>query len=77
MAKKKVYARLRTQVVHVQRDRVIDLLRRVDYIGIQTRMKIVLQRRQYHVTSPNVLWHLDGYHKLIRWKVGINGYIMQ
>ncbi len=55
-----------------------DSLRRVDPIGIQSRLKQVLQRRQYHVTSPNALWHLDGYHKLIRWKVvvhgGIDGY---
>ncbi len=35
----------------------------------------VLHRRVYSVESPNTLWHLDGYHKLIRWKIGgIDGY---
>lgn len=39
------------------------------------RMKRVLHRRKYHVISPNALWHLDGYHKLIRWRiVSIDGY---
>ena len=29
----------------------------------------------YHVDSPNALWHLDGYHKLIRWRIVIHGAI--
>ena len=28
-----------------------------------------------YVISPNVLWHLDGYHKFIRWKIVIHGAI--
>ena len=75
---KMVDARLCTQGVHVQRERVRESLRRIDSIGIQSRMRRVLHRRQYRVTSPNALWHLDGYHKLIRWKIvvhgGIDGY---
>jgi hypothetical protein len=26
-----------------------------------------LQRRVYAVSGPNALWHIDGYHKLIRY----------
>ena len=33
----------------------------------------MLHRREYRVESPNSLWHLDGYHKLIRWRVVIHG----
>ena len=42
------------------------------------RSRMSLHRREYHVESPNSLWHLDGYYKLIRWKIvihsGIDGY---
>ena len=37
------------------------------------RLRKVLHRRQYYVPHPNSLWHVDGYHKLIRWKVVIHG----
>lgn len=37
-----------------------------------------IQRRGYYVAGPNALWHLDGNHKLIRWRLvvhgGIDGY---
>uniref|UniRef100_A0A4W5Q2M0 Integrase catalytic domain-containing protein n=1 Tax=Hucho hucho TaxID=62062 RepID=A0A4W5Q2M0_9TELE len=32
-----------------------------------------LHRRSYRVAGPNSLWHLDGNHKLIRWRIGIHG----
>ena len=35
----------------------------------------MLHQRTYQVISPNALWHLDGYHKLIRWKIVIHGAI--
>ena len=66
-------ARLRAQGIHVTRQRVRESLRRVNPTGIQSRIKRVLHRRVYHVDSPNSLWHLDGYHKLIRWRVVIHG----
>ena len=35
-------------------------------------------RRPYSVPGPNSLWHIDGHHKLIRWRIvthgGIDGY---
>ena len=46
--------------------------------GIQFRLRHCLRPREYHVEAPNSLWHIDGYHKLIRWKLvvhgGIDGY---
>ena len=37
-----------------------------------------IQRRRYHVPGPQSLWHIDGNHKLIRWRIvvygGIDGY---
>lgn len=32
-----------------------------------------IQRRTYSVGGPNALWHLDGNHKLIRWRLVIHG----
>ena len=70
--------RLRSRGILVQRDRVRESLRRVDPVGSQLRRRMALHRRVYNVTSPNALWHLDGNHKLIRWKIivhgGIDGY---
>ena len=69
---------LRAQGVVVQRQRVREALHTVDPQGSQRRMRRALNRREYHVECPNVLWHIDGYHKLIRWGIvihgGINGY---
>ncbi len=50
----------------------------VDPEGVQVRLRRSLYRRVYHVEGPNALWHVDGYHKLVRWKLvihgGINGF---
>ncbi len=35
----------------------------------------MVKRRQYSVESPNSVWHLDGHHKLIRWRFVIHGAI--
>ena len=72
---KSVSGRLKSQGVRVQRQRVRDSLHRVDPSGIESRRQRVLHRRVYSVESPNSLWHLDGYHKLVRWKVVIHGAI--
>ena len=70
--------KLRSQGILVQRERVRESLRRVDPVGSQLRRKMSLHRRVYSVSSPNALWHLDGHHKLIRWKIithgGIDGF---
>ncbi len=38
-------------------------------------MQTAIQRRGYSVPGPNALWHLDGNHKLIRWRLVIHGAI--
>ena len=72
---KSVSGRLHSRGIHVQRQRIRECLHRVDPVGIQDRIRHVLHRRTYQVISPNALWHLDGYHKLIRWKIVIHGAI--
>ena len=72
---KSVSGRLHGTGIHVQRQRIRESLQRVDPAGIRDRLRNVLHRRTYKVISPNALWHLDGYHKLIRWKIVIHGAI--
>ena len=57
----------------VQRWRIRDSMLRVDPWGVQQRSRRILHRRQYRVTGPNSLWHIDGLHKLIRWRIVIHG----
>ena len=40
-------------------------------MGVRSRISRV--RRNYSVQSPNDLWHIDGYHKLIPWHIAIHG----
>ncbi len=70
---KTVQGQLRSRGIKVQRQRVRDSLHRVDPVGIELRSIRILHRRVYRVRSPNSLWHLDGYHKLIRWNIVIHG----
>lgn len=64
---------LRSTGLRVQRYRIRESLMRVDPRGVQMRFRQVLHRRRYNVTMPNSLWHIDGYHRLIRWRIVIHG----
>ncbi|XP_062304625.1 uncharacterized protein LOC134009010 isoform X2 [Osmerus eperlanus] len=59
----------------VQITRVRDSLKRVDPIGNEVRAMAnrTLRRRQYSVPAPNAMWHIDGNHKLIRWRFVVHG----
>eukprot|EP00118_Oscarella_pearsei_P001197 m.6839 g.6839 ORF g.6839 m.6839 type:complete len:146 (+) comp17011_c0_seq1:585-1022(+) len=63
----------------VQQSRVRESLRRCDPDGVAIRWIASVHRRAaYHVYGPQALWHIDGNHKLIRWRLvihdGIDGY---
>jgi hypothetical protein len=66
---------LRDSGIRIQRSRVIDSIRRVDPLGTVLRERASIHRRQYAVSRPNALWHMDGHHKLIRWGIVIHGII--
>lgn len=59
----------------IQRIRIRESMRRVNPNGARTRLARALHRRTYNVTSPNSLWHMDGNHKLVRWRLIIHGCI--
>ena len=64
---------LYSQGYHIQRWRIRDSMLRVDPWGVEQRTRNILHRRRYQVKGPNSLWHIDGNHKLIRWRIVIHG----
>ncbi|KAK6315465.1 hypothetical protein J4Q44_G00149940 [Coregonus suidteri] len=66
---------LNARGVHVPISRLQESLRRVNAEGVyMRRLRLrVLRRRQYFVPGPNSLWHIDGHHKLIRWRFVVHG----
>ena len=66
-------ATLKVCNVWVQRSRLRASIQRVDPHATALRRRETVQRRVYSVNGPNSLWHIDGNHKLIRWKIVIHG----
>ncbi len=64
---------LRAKGFRIQRYRLRAALHRVDPEGIARRRLFVVARRRYHVEHPNAVWHIDGHHKLIRWRLVTHG----
>ena len=63
---------LRSNNIHVPRSRVRQCIHRVDPSGVSARSIKLIQRRKYSMKGPNYVWHMDGNHKLIRWKFVIH-----
>lgn len=59
---------LRSRGHRIQHQRIRQSIARVDPDGVILRsLEIhVVRRRAYNVIAPLALWHIDGYHKLIR-----------
>ncbi|CAB3985660.1 cytosolic Fe-s cluster assembly factor nubp1-b-like [Paramuricea clavata] len=57
---------------HVQRSRIRECLALLDPQNTALRWGVTVSRRVYCVPWPNSLWHLDGHHSLIRWKLIID-----
>ena len=59
---------LRSRDTAVQRKRLRESIKSVDSGGIESRLRTTIS-----VPCPNFIWHLDGNHKLIRWKLVEHG----
>ncbi|KAE8206338.1 hypothetical protein CF327_g7573 [Tilletia walkeri] len=66
---------LRAMGVRISRARMREAIRTIDPIAVNSRWTRYLKRREYFVPFVNSLWHMDGHHKLIRWKIVIHGAI--
>ena len=64
---------LRSQGINVARSRIRAAIHRVDPEGPQLRSLTTVRRRIYSSEGANHVWHIDGNHKLIRWRMVIHG----
>ena len=64
--------------IHVQREKVRQAIHDVDPEGVEQRKQKPIRRRVYTNPFPNYLWHIDGNHKMARWRLvihhGIDGF---
>ena len=69
---------LKSRGIRVQRSRVRVLMSELDPVGTALRWRGAIFRRNYSVRCANALWHVDGNHKMIRWRIvvhtAIDGY---
>lgn len=69
---------LKAKGIIVQKRRIQHILREVDPRNSVLRWGFVSYRGKYSVLGPNSLWHIDGHHALVRWRLvthgGIDGY---
>ena len=42
-------------------------------MGVQRRLRRALHCQIYSVPMSNSLWHIDGHHKLVRWRIVVHG----
>lgn len=54
--------------VKVPRSSLRAAIHRVDHLNTVNRSSRVINRRTYSAAHPNAVWHIDGMHKLIRWR---------
>lgn len=72
---KMMLGHMRSRGLLIQKHRLQASMRRVNPEGTMMRRLSLQtrQRRQYSVPAPNSLWHIDGNHKLIRWRIVVHG----
>lgn len=66
---------LRSRSIYVQRERLRQMMRHIDPEGVDRRKTTAVKRRTYSVPYPNFLWHIDGAHKLIMYKLVVHAAI--
>ena len=68
-----MWGHLRSINIFITRKRVHESLNRVLPQIVRQRRSRTISRHVYNVHSSNSLWHIDGLHCLIRWKIVIHG----
>ena len=59
--------------ITVPRAKLRASIHRVDPVNTAMRRSVAVRRRVYVASGPNAVWHIDGNHKLIRWRLVIHG----
>ena len=63
--------------IFVQRTRLRASIHHTDPHNTALRRSIAIRRRVYYAEGPNAVWHLDGHHKLIHWRLVTHGCIVK
>jgi hypothetical protein len=67
-----VQGHLTSRGLQVQRQAVRRAIHAVDPDGVEERKRKPIRRRVYRTPFPNFVWHIDGNHKLVRWRLVIH-----
>ncbi|XP_013417009.1 uncharacterized protein LOC106178403 [Lingula anatina] len=68
-----IQGHLQSKKIVVQRHRVRSIMQSINPHRQQFRRLQTIRRRKYSVQSPLSMWHIDGNHKLIRWRLVVHG----
>ena len=64
--------------IKVPRAKLRSAIHRVDHVNTISRQTSVIRRRVYSTPCPHAVWHVDGNHKMIRWRMiihaGVDGF---
>lgn len=64
--------------INVPRAKLRQAIHRVDHANTLHRRSQVIRRRVHCTPYPNEMWHIDGNHKMIRWRLvihaGVDGF---
>ncbi|XP_061181657.1 uncharacterized protein LOC133190185 [Saccostrea echinata] len=66
---------LKHKGIPVRRDKVMQILRDLDPVGVRFRRRRRIMRKVYYSCGPNFIWHVDGYDKLKPYGFPIHGCI--
>lgn len=61
-----VAGHLAAQGIIIPRAKLRASIHRIDPVNTALRRSVTIRRRVYNVPGPNVVWHIDGNHKLIK-----------
>lgn len=59
--------------VKIPRARLRSAIHRIDHARTVCRRSTTIRRRVYTAPHPNAIWHVDGNHKMIRWRLVVHG----
>ena len=68
-----VAGHLLKQCIRVQRAKLCESIHHIDSHGVVERRSVAVRRREYHARGPIEVWHIDGHHKLIKWRLVTHG----
>ena len=64
-----------SQNIVLPRTRIRASIHRVDPEGTAVKRSMAVRRRVYHAEGSNCVWHIDGHHKLIKYRFVAHGAI--